>query len=95
MINEKSFGFWIVIVGLVVMLVISLVSVFRYTSVGDASGAITAAGTVVGTFFGVHASRLKRHVNGRKPSRTPSSEVCPRSQRPPIRKAMSRRRSKN
>ena len=59
MINEKSFGFWIVIAGLVVMLFISLVSVFRYTSVGDASGAITAAGTVVGTvvgtFFGVHA----------------------------------------
>lgn len=48
MINEKSFGFWIVIAGLVVMLFISLVSVFRYTSVGDASGAITAAGTVVG-----------------------------------------------
>jgi hypothetical protein len=59
MINEKSFGFCIVIAGLVVMLFISLVSVFRYTSVGDASGIITAAGTVVGTvvgtFFGVHA----------------------------------------
>ena len=59
MINEKSFGFWIVIAGLVVMLFMSLGSVFRYTGVGDASGIITAAGTVVGTvvgtFFGVHA----------------------------------------
>jgi hypothetical protein len=38
MINEKSFGFWIVIAGLAVMLVISLVSVFRYTSAGMRQG---------------------------------------------------------
>ena len=57
-IDEKSYGFWIVIGGLVVLLSISLAAVFRYGAVADASGPITAAGTVigtvVGTFFGVH-----------------------------------------
>ncbi len=56
--SEKLYGFWIVIVGLVVLLGISLSAVFRYAGVAEASSVITAAGmvigTVVGTFFGVH-----------------------------------------
>lgn len=56
--NEKSYGFWIVITGLVVLFGVSLVAVIKYASIGDAAGIITAAGTVigtvVGTFFGVH-----------------------------------------
>lgn len=56
--SEKSYGFWLVIVGLIVLLGISLAAVFRYAGVADASSVITAAGTVigtvVGTFFGVH-----------------------------------------
>lgn len=57
--NERSFGFWIAIAGLGVLLVIALVAVLRAPTVGDASAVITAAGSVVGTvvgaFFGVHA----------------------------------------
>jgi len=57
-IDDKSYGFWIVIGGLVVLMSISLAAVIRYGTVADASGPITAAGTVigtvVGTFFGVH-----------------------------------------
>jgi uncharacterized membrane protein len=47
--NEKSYGFWIAIVGIIVLLGISLMAVFRYSGVTDASGVITAAGTVIGT----------------------------------------------
>ncbi len=58
MLDERSYGFWIVIGGLVVLLGISLAAVIRYAAVAEASGVITAAGTVigtvVGTFFGVH-----------------------------------------
>ncbi|HET9646752.1 MAG TPA: hypothetical protein VFP34_00785 [Microlunatus sp.] len=58
-VREKSFGFWIVIAGLGALVLISLVAIFKYSAVADASGVVTAAGTVigtvVGTFFGVHA----------------------------------------
>lgn len=49
--NEKSYGFWIAIVGIIVLLGISLMAVFRYSGVTDASGVITAAGTVIGTLL--------------------------------------------
>jgi high-affinity nickel permease len=56
--GDKSYGFWIVISGLAVLLVVSLVAVLRYGAITEASGVITAVGTVigtmVGTFFGVH-----------------------------------------
>jgi uncharacterized membrane protein len=50
--NEKSHGFWIAIVGIIVLLGISLAAVFRYAGVADASGVVMAAGTVIGTVVG-------------------------------------------
>lgn len=60
--DETSYGFWIVIGGLLVLLAISLAAVFHYAAVADAAGVVTAAGTVigtvVGTFFGVHVGSM-------------------------------------
>ncbi|HVW43856.1 MAG TPA: hypothetical protein VHC18_21155 [Amycolatopsis sp.] len=59
MINDRTFGFWVVIGGLTAMLVVALPAIFVFrSSSGDAAAVITAAGTVIGTlvgaFFGVH-----------------------------------------
>ena len=58
-VNDRTFGFWVVIGGLIAMLVVALPAIFVFrTSSGDAAAVITAAGTVIGTlvgaFFGVH-----------------------------------------
>jgi hypothetical protein len=83
--NEKSYGFWIVIVGLVVLLGISLAAVFRYPAVAEASSVITAGGTVigtvVGTFFGVHvgsvagAASAQQAETGRQQAETARSQA--------------------
>lgn len=85
MLSEKSYGFWIVIVGLIVLLGISLAAVFRYADVAEASGVITAAGTVigtvVGTFFGVHvgsaagAASAQQAETGRQQAETARSQA--------------------
>jgi hypothetical protein len=57
--DGTTYGFWVVAGGLIILLGISLAAIFRYPSVAEAAGVITAAGTVIGTivgaFFGVHA----------------------------------------
>ena len=57
--NDRTFGFWVVICGLLAMILVALPAIFVFnTSSGDAAAVITAAGTVIGTlvgaFFGVH-----------------------------------------
>ena len=41
--NDKSYGFYIVVTGLVVLLGVSLIAVIKYAGAGEAAGIITAA----------------------------------------------------
>jgi len=56
--NDRiKYGFYLVIIGLVVILVVSLVAVRKYTTANDVVtviGSVTGViGTIVGAFFGV------------------------------------------
>jgi hypothetical protein len=57
--GAPNYGFWAVIGGLAVLVIIGGVAIGRYSAAADAAGLIGAAGAVVGTvvgaFFGVHA----------------------------------------
>lgn len=84
-VSEKSYGFWIVIAGLIVLLGISLAAVFRYPAVAETSSVITAAGTVIGTvigtFFGVHVgsaagtARAQQAETGRQQAETARTQA--------------------
>jgi hypothetical protein len=68
--SDKGYGFWIVVGGLVALLGVSMVAVFRYSGSGDAAGVITAVGTVVGTlvgtFFGVQVGSSSTAAGAQK-----------------------------
>ena len=54
-----KYGFWMIVVGLFLVTVIFVVSVFKWTAasaVAAAVGSVTGVvGTIIGAFFGVHA----------------------------------------
>ena len=52
-----KYGFWVVIIGLIVVAVVSLIAILKWTTAADVTavvGSVTGVvGTVVGAFFGV------------------------------------------
>ena len=52
-----KYGFWVVFIGLIVVVVVSLVAILKWTTAADVTavvGCVTGVvGTVVGAFFGV------------------------------------------
>ena len=57
--DEKPYGFWIIIAGFVVVVIVFIVSVHKWGEAKDvtaAVGSITGiVGTLAGAYFGVHA----------------------------------------
>ena len=62
--QSKAWGAWVVIAGLVVVLVVALFAISRWTDTKDVTaviGSVTGVvGTLAGAYFGVHAGQAGR-----------------------------------